>query len=518
MSENRETHMPDAGPAQADKARPQVFTDRLVETQHRVKIDGKVITYTVTAGTMILKEEISGKAPEGEQKEKGAQDFDAPKAAMFFIAYRRTDLNDLSLRPITFSFNGGPGSSSVWLHLGLLGPRRVWMDAEGFAPPPPYRLVENAFSLLDATDLVFIDPVSTGFSRAIPGEQPEQFHGFKKDIESVGDFIHLYTSRYQRWQSPKFLIGESYGTTRAAGLSGYLQERHGMYLNGVLLISSVLNFQSHEFDPGNDLPYILFLPSYTAAAWYHQQLPPDLQQQSLAAVLAEVEQFAAGEYNLALMKGAALPEQERRSILGQLARYTGLDEAYLERSNLRVEIFRFCKESLRYKQRTIGRLDTRFKGVDRDAAGEKFEFDPSYTNIQGAFTAMLNDYVRTELQVETDLPYEILTGRVAPWSYKEYENKYVDVSETLRKAMSMNPHLKVFIASGYFDLATPYFATQYMVNHLGLDAELHRNITMRYYDAGHMMYIHQPSLIKLRVDLLEFIQAALPSTPLQAAD
>ncbi|MFN2196914.1 MAG: S10 family peptidase [Anaerolineales bacterium] len=509
MSDNSQTNPPETGTFTADKAPIRSFTDQLVETQHQVVINGEKISYTVTAGTMILKEEITTKASGEEPKDAG--DFDQPKAAIFFVAYRRTDVDDLSQRPLMFSFNGGPGSSSVWLHLGLLGPRRVWMDAEGFAPPPPYRLVDNDFSLLDTTDLVFIDPVSTGFSRALPGEQPAEYHGFKKDIESVGDFIHLFTSRYQRWESPKFLIGESYGTTRAAGLSGYLQERHGMYLNGVLLISSVLNFQTHQFDPGNDLPYLVILPSYTAAAWYHQQLPPDLQEQRLPMVLAEVEQFAAGEYNLALMKGAALTDQERREILRKLARYTGLDEPYLQRSDLRVEIFRFCKELLRSEQRTIGRLDTRFKGFDRDAVGENFEFDPSMTNIQGAYTAMLNHYVRTDLQVQTDLPYEILTSRVAPWSYKEYENKYVDVTETLRKAMTMNPYLKVFIASGYFDLATPYFATQYSMNHLSLAADLYSNITMRYYDAGHMMYIHEASLAKLREDMLEFIGTALPA-------
>lgn len=511
MSNRQKNEAPNNHAPQANDTRPKDFTDQLVETRHQVAIDGKSISYTVTAGTMILKEEISRKTEENAQE--AGQDFDQPKAAIFFVAYRRTDVDDLSQRPIMFSFNGGPGSSSVWLHLGLLGPRRVWLDADGFAPAPPYRLVENAHSLLDMTDLVFIDPVSTGFSRAVPGEQPEQFHGFKKDIESVGDFIHLYTSRYQRWHSPKFLIGESYGTTRAAGLSGYLQDRHGMFLNGVLLISSVLNFQTHGFDPGNDLPYLTILPSYTAAAWYHQQLPPDLQQQKLQNVLAEAEQFAAGEYNLALMKGAALPDQERRDVVQKLARFTGLDAAYLERSDLRVEIFRFCKELLRFQQRTIGRLDARFKGSDRDAVGEKFEFDPSYTNIQGPYTALLNHYVRSDLQVQTDLPYEILTGRVAPWSYKEYENKYVDVSETLRKAMSMNPHLKVFIASGYFDLATPYFATQYTVNHLSLEPEQLRNITLCYYEAGHMMYIHKPSLEKLRADMLEFMESALPSEP-----
>lgn len=371
--------------------------------------------------------------------------------------------------------------------------------------------MDNEYSLLDVTDLVFIDPVSTGFSRAVPGEDAGEFHGFQRDIESVGDFIRLYTSRYNRWASPKFLIGESYGTTRAAGLSGYLQERHGFYLNGIMLISSILNFQTHNFDPANDLPYFCFLPTYCATAWYHQQLPEELQEQSLGQVLAEVEQFALGDYQQALSLGAALPTEERQRIIEALRRYTGLSEEYLDRCDLRIDIFHFCKELLRHEKRTVGRLDTRFKGMDRQAVGLQPEFDPSYTNIQGPYTAMLNHYVRNDLEFESDLPYEILTGRVQPWSYKEHENKYVDVSETLRKAIAMNPHLKVFVGSGYLDLATPYFATEYTFNHLSLEPELQGNITISTYEAGHMMYIHLPSLIKLRQDLVNFIEQAAPA-------
>jgi carboxypeptidase C (cathepsin A) len=493
---------------QQPETRPSVFSDNLVVTHHSIKIADREVRYTATTGTIVLKEE---RRPGKSQEKEQPAEFEQPKAAVFFVAYTREGIKDAADRPITFSFNGGPGSSSVWLHMGLLGPQRVWMDEAGHAPPPPYRLVDNEYSLLDVTDLVFIDPVSTGFSRAVPGEDESEFHGFQRDIESVGDFIRLYTSRYNRWASPKFLIGESYGTTRAAGLSGYLQDRHGFYLNGIMLISAVLNFQTHNFDPANDLPYILFLPTYCATAWYHQQLPEDLQRQPLADVLATAEQFALGEYQQALSLGTALPEQERQQMIAQLARFTGLSADYLDHSDLRIEIFQFCKELLRHEKRTIGRLDTRFKGRDRQAVGLTPEFDPSYTNIQGPYTAMLNHYMRSELAFESDLPYEILTGRVQPWSYKEHENKYVDVSETLRKAIAMNPHLRVFIGSGYLDLATPYFATQYTVNHLSLDPELQGNVSISHYEAGHMMYIHLPSLDKLRHDLVQFIAMAVPA-------
>jgi carboxypeptidase C (cathepsin A) len=483
---------------------PTIPQDMLVETKHSIVIDGREIRYTVTCGTIILKEEVEKK---GEKE--GESEGEKPRASIFFIAYSLDDVADRGQRPLTFSFNGGPGSSSVWLHLGLLGPRRVLLDENGFAYPPPYRLVDNASSLLDQTDLVFIDPVSTGFSRAVPGEKSKQFHGFKKDIESVGDFIRLYTTRYQRWSSPKFLIGESYGTTRAAGLSGYLQERHGMFLNGIMLISSILNFQTADFHPGNDLPYILFLPTYTATAWFHQRLSEGLEK-DLYSTLEEAEAFALGDYTHALMQGDALQDEERLLVSRKLARYTGLSEDYIERANLRIEIFRFTKELLRHTRRTVGRLDSRFLGIDRDSVGENFEFDPSMSNIIGPYTATLNDYVRGELKFESDLAYEILTERVHPWSYAEFENEYVNVAETLRKAMTTNPHLKVYVANGYYDLATPFMATQYTFNHLGLDKSLLGNLRMGYYEAGHMMYIHLPSLVKLKGELSDFIRWSIP--------
>lgn len=475
---------------------PKAPEEKFVQTQHSVVINGEEIRYTATAGTLLLQEEKDEKDPQ-------------PKAMIFYVAYTRDGVEDVSGRPLTFSFNGGPGSSSVWLHMGTLGPRRIYSDNEaGTLSKPPYKLVDNEFSILDKTDLVFIDPVSTGFSRAVAGEKAKQFHDFKKDIESVGNFIRLFMTRNNRWGSPKFLIGESYGTTRAAGLSGYLQSNLGMYLNGAMLISSVLNFQTLRFAIGNDLPHIFFLPSFAATAWYHKRLDDELQA-DLRKTLDEVEAFAEGAYASALMKGSKLTGDERAEVAAKLARYTGLSLDYVERTNLRISIHRFVKELRRDERVTVGRLDSRFVGRDRDAAGEHYETDPSYSTILGPYTATFNDYVRRELAFESDLPYEILTGRVHPWSYDKHQNEYVNVAETLRKAMSMNPFLKVFVANGYFDLATPYFATEYTFNHLQLEPELEKNISMAYYEAGHMMYVHLPSLAQLKDDLDAFIVAAM---------
>lgn len=473
--------------------------DNLVQTRHKIVIGGQEVAYTVTTGTMILKEETT-------DREKEAQG-EKPKAAVFFVAYTRDDVEDKSKRPLTFSFNGGPGSSSVWMHMGLLGPRRVVLEFDGTLPPPPFQLTDNEYSLLDETDLVFIDPVSTGYSRPVEGQKAKEFHDFKKDIESIGDFIRLYTTRSGRWLSPKFLIGESYGTTRAAGLSGYLQERHGLYLNGLMLISVVLDFSTIEFHLGNDLPYILFLPAYAAAAWYHRKLR---LRRPLQKLLAEVEDFAMGEYATALLKGNQLTRRERARLVEKISRYTGLSPAFIERSNLRINDQHFFKELLRDRGQTIGRLDARFTGLDRLGVTEQPEYDPLLTNTMGPYTAGLYHYVREELKFEADIPYEILNPKVWPWSYAEYENRYVNVAETLRSAMTQNPHLKVFVANGYYDLGTPYFATEYTFNHLGLHEGLRGNVSMGYYEAGHMMYIHLPSLAALKQDLAEFIRKAVP--------
>ncbi len=480
----------------SDEKKPEP-KDNLVETRHKIVIAGKEIHYTVTAGTIVLKEETGDREKEAEGEK--------PKAQVFFTAYTMDGVSDKSNRPITFSFNGGPGSSSVWLHLGLLGPRRVEMGDAGKLLPPPYHLVDNEYSLLDLTDLVFIDPVSTGYSRPVEGQKAKEFHGFKRDIESVGDFIRLYATRYQRWTSPKFLAGESYGTTRAAGLSGYLQERHGMYLNGIILVSAILDFGTADFFPGHDLPYIMFLPTYAATAWYHGKVS---NRRALGPFLKEVEKFALGEYTLALLQGTTLPRTERAKIITKIAGYTGLTEDYIDRTDLRINIFRFCKELLRDQRRTVGRIDSRFIGIDRDSAGEFPEEDPSMSAIMGPYTATFYDYVRSELKYENDLPYEILTPKVSPWSYAEFENRFVNVAETLRKAVSNHQVLKIHIANGYFDLATPYLATQYTFNHMGLEKTLQDNISMSFYEAGHMMYIHMPSIQQLKENLANFIQNA----------
>lgn len=470
--------------------------DQLSTTQHSLRIAGKELRYSVTCGTIVLRE---------ESEKDGAAEGHKPKATVFFTAYTKDGITSRSKRPITFSFNGGPGSSSVWLHLGLLGPKQVEMGDAGRLTPPPYDLVNNPYTLLEDSDLVFIDPVGTGYSRMVEGEKTKEYHGFKRDLESVGEFIRLYTTRYGRWISPKFLIGESYGTTRAAGLSGYLQERHGMYLNGIMLVSSILEFSTARFNPGNDLPHVLYLPSLSATAWYHRKLPQDLQHKPLPSVLKEVEAFAEGEYTLALMQGSKLPRAEHQRIAQKLSDYTGLSEEYVLACNLRLEIMRFSKELLRSERKTLGRLDSRFTGTDRDSAGANFEYDPSYAAIQGPYTATLNQYLRQDLGFQSDLPYEILSGLHQNWSYKEFENQYLNTAETLRKAMSMNPFLRVYVGSGYYDLATPYFATDYTLNHLSLEPHLQGNIQVHYYPAGHMMYVHRESLAQQAADLKAFI-------------
>jgi carboxypeptidase C (cathepsin A) len=459
-----------------------------VITKHEVTINGQVINYTVTAGYLPLKDQ-QGKI----------------KANIFFVAYTKDGANK-DTRPITYAFNGGPGSASIWLHMGVLGPYRVVMNDDGSAPNAPYKYEANPYSWLDMTDLLFIDPVSTGYSRPAGTESAQEFHGYTEDIQSVGDFIRYYTTKFERWASPKFLAGESYGTTRAAGLSGYLQSRHNIFLNGIVLISSVLNFQTLEFSTGNELPYIMFLPTYTATAWYHHKLPADMQQKSLKDVVQLSRDYASNEYLLALMKGDQLSQQETNTTVQKLHSLTGLSEDFIRKSNLRISDGRFFKELLRDSGKTTGRLDSRFTGVDRDDAGEGIEFDPSMSNILGMFSGAMNNYTRKELQYKNDLPYEALTY-VGPWTFST--NNYLDVSETLRSAMSQNQYLKVWVACGYYDLATPFFAAEYTIHHMGLRPEQQNRISLTYYEAGHMLYINKPSLIQLKKDAENFYQLAL---------
>ena len=469
--------------------------DSLVQTQHKVNIGGSTISYTATTGYLYLLTE------EGEDR-----------ARVFFVAYTLDGMDSPAERPLTFSFNGGPGSSSVWLHLGVLGPRRVATQEDGNNVPPPYRLEDNPESWLDLTDLVFIDPVSTGYSRAAKEEEAESFHGVEGDIASIADFIRRYISEHQRWASPKFLIGESYGTTRAAGLSEFLQNRYGMSLNGVILVSSITQFQTARFDTGNDLPYALFLPSYAATAHYHGRLQSPWADMARESFLEEVEDFALGPYWNALAQGNRLDSAEREQILTRLSNYTGLSKTWLDRADGRIHIQRFVKELLRDERLVVGRFDSRFTGIDMDANNTYAERDPSYQPaIQGAFSTLINDYLGRELGFSSALPYEVLTGRVHPWTWSA-TNRYVNTADRLRGAMERNPALHVWVANGLFDLATPYFATEYTVAHMGLSPGAAARVRMSYYPAGHMMYLLPESLVQMKVEARSFYRDAV-STP-----
>lgn len=478
-----------------------LISDELVTTEHEAVIGGQSVRYRATAGLVSLNR---------EQSKDGVSDGTKTVARMFVTAYTRLDVPDPGSRPITFAYNGGPGSSSVWLHLGAFGPRRVRLGDEGEHLPAPYELVDNESSLLDVTDLVFIDPVGTGWSRPTEGQKATDFQGYEKDLHSVGDLISAWLGREDRWLSPKFLAGESYGTTRSAGLSGYLQNRHGVYLVGIMLISTVLDFSTLHFDVGNDLPPLVYLPSYAATSWYHGRLATDLQSKPLDELLREVERFAVEEYSVALLKGSSLSKEERTRVAASLARYTGTSATFVEQNDLRITLPRYAKELLRDTRRTVGRLDSRYTGIDRDAGGDRFEYDPSYPAIQGPFTAAWNAYVRSELAFRPtpDLNYEILTGLHGSWDYSQFVGKYVNVADTLRGAMSANRDLRVHVASAYYDLATPYFAAEYTLDHLGLDDELVGNISNSYYESGHMMYVRLEDLKGLKRALAGFITGA----------
>jgi carboxypeptidase C (cathepsin A) len=458
-----------------------------VTTEHSIQIGKEKLEYTVTTGMLPIKSDT------GEVE-----------AGIFFVAYKKkTD----EPRPLTFTFNGGPGSSSVWLHLGAVGPKVVQMLEDGGLPAAPYKLLDNEYTWFTETDLVFIDPVGTGYSRPKDKEMGKKFWGVKGDIESVGEFIRLYLSRYDRWGSPLFLVGESYGTTRASGLAGHLIEK-GIAFNGIILVSSILNFLTARWFKGNDLPNILFLPTYAATAWYHGKVDSKYRG-DLQALLRDVEEFTMGPYSAALAKGDNLPDKERQLIVRRLVQFTGLSARYIEQANLRIEIHPFCKELLRDEGRTVGRLDSRFKGIDPKLTAERPEFDPSMTMIRPPYTAMLNDYLGRVLGYKTDAPYHIMGGMFETWDWGSAAEGTPDVSESMRKALARNPHMKLFVASGYYDLATPYFATKHTLAHMGLDATVKKNVSTGEYEAGHMMYIHAGSLRKLKDDVTTFIRSAL---------
>ena len=493
---------PAAAPATAE---PQ---ERLVSTEHKLVAGKKTLEYTATCGTIVLRD-YTPTYDAGDAK--NAKDGKPPKpdkatASFFFTAYTLKTKKGDTQRPVTFSFNGGPGSSSVWLHLGILGPQRVACDEFGNAPPPPYALVDNEHTLLTDSDLVFIDPVGTGHSRMAEGEKANEYHAYQRDLDSVGEFIRLYLTRYGRWGSPKFLIGESYGTTRAAGLSLHLQDKHDIFLNGVMLVSLAIDLQTLSFDDGNELPYPLFLPTYAATAWYHQALVPELQKQPLAQVIEAAEDFALGDYTAALMRGARLAGAAREKIVTQLARFTGLTPEYIRQADLRPEVFRYFKQLLRHRGETVGRLDSRFVGQDRDDAGEHPETDPFMNAVLGAYAVGINRLLKDTLKFETDAPYVIHAPIWDKWSWKGFENKYVNVGANLRKAMQANPHLRVYVASGYYDLGTPHAAGDYTINHLGLREAARAKVSISYFEAGHMMYIHQPSLARMAKELRTFVK------------
>ncbi len=486
-----------AGDKADPKADPKAVTkpaepkDDLVSTEHELKVGRRVLRYTATTGRVVLRDEVY---------EDGTFTGFKAKAEMSLTSYvvEGGDEN----RPVTFAFNGGPGSSSVWLHLGLLGPRRVLMGDAGDLKAPPYALADNPESLLAVSDLVFIDPVSTGYSRAVEGTKPGPFHGYQGDIESVGELIRIWTARNKRWMSPKFLAGESYGTLRGAALTEHLQSRHGMYLNGLILISSVLDLSSLDFEnQRNDRAHALFLPTYAAIAHYHGKV----RRRSLRALLDDAEEFATGDYAEALRKGNRLTAKERSGIVKKLAALTGLSEDYVERADLRIEHWRFFGELLRGDRRTAGRLDGRFSGPMASAIAENMDADPSHDAIAGPYAAAFNHYVRDELGYSNDLPYEQISRRVDPWSFKEFEGRPIDVTPKLERAMRQNPHLRVHIAYGYYDGATAYHASEDVVAHLNLPDELRANIEHAYYEAGHMMYVHEPSRRQQSKDLAAFV-------------
>ena len=438
-------------------------------------------------------------------------DKDEPIGSLYYTAYTRTDARDPSQRPIAFVYNGGPGSASAWLHMGAFGPRRIVTTDAAPTPPPPYQIVDNPNSLIDVTDLVFIDPIGTGFSKPVGKGTGKDFWGVDEDAKSLDQFISQYVSRTGRWASPKYLIGESYGTTRSAVLVNRLQ-RDGMAFNGVVLMSSVLDFETLMFADGHDISYVLYLPSYAATAVYHKVIPAPAD---LGAFLTEVRHYAMGEYADALAAGSTLPADRKAAVAKQLAAYTGLSEDYLLKADLRVNLRQYMAELQRARGLVTGRLDSRFTGPLPDLLTENAPGDPQSSAVSGAFTAAINAYLRGELKVETEDRY-VLGGGV-DWNWKRQGQRgwasTTYVGSDLAQALVANPNLRVEIENGLYDLATPFFATEYTVDHLeGLSPALRDHITLKYYDAGHMMYLLEPALVKLKQNVARFITNTGPAT------
>jgi carboxypeptidase C (cathepsin A) len=473
---------PQANPPEGPSTRRGVPEEKTVVTHHSARIGGQKIDYTATAGTYVIK-----------------ADDETPKATFFYVAYTKDGVADIEKRPLSFVYNGGPGSASLFTHMGL-GPKRVLLTPDGHGMPAPYSVVDDEDSFLDVTDMVFIDAIGTGYSRPAPGQNPAQFYGVIQDANWFADYIYQYLTRNQRWASPKFLIGESYGTTRSAELAGVLQNRHQIYLNGVVLLSSVAfsNF-------GADDRTKFFLPTFTATAWFHKLLPPDLQKENVESVVQAARQFTHGEYAQALEKGDELPASERQKVVQNLARFTGLSPKYIEQTNLRVSPQRWFKELLRDKRKTVGRLDSRFTGMDVDAAGERYEYDSSEASYEGAYSAMFQDYMRRELNWSSDMHYAI-SGNVRPWD----QTGNTAVADVLRSAMTEQTNMRVLVLCGYYDVATPFNGIEFTVSHMNLEPAMRKNISFAYYESGHMVYIDRKAHDKLHKDVDAWIEASYP--------
>ncbi|PYV49644.1 MAG: peptidase S10 [Acidobacteria bacterium] len=463
-----------------------------VVTHHQISLDGKTLKYTATAGRLPIKR--------GDGK---------IEAEMFFVAYS-VDGQDASKRPLTFAFNGGPGSATIWLHMGALGPKHVALTADGVLPAAPYRVEDNPYTLLDKSDLVMVDAIGTGFSRAENMDTSKKFWGVKGDIEAFSEFIRMYLSRYERWSSPLFLLGESYGTTRAAGISGHLSEL-GINFNGITLLSMVLNFQTLEDTKTNDEPYIYLIPSYTMIAGYHHKLPSDLLQ-DLNKARQEAEQWAVGEYTQALAKGDAMTAAERDKVITDMARYTGLTKEVIDQANLRIDVPKFTHYLLLDQKVRVGRLDGRYSGPDPDGLLDTRFYDPTEANIMAPYNTVFNNYVRTELGYKTDMPYYVFAqqqGFEDRWDWGSAGEGFPDTASALRRAVVKNPYLKVLVMEGYYDLACPYFAANYTVDHLNLPEKFRAQISYATYESGHMVYLHQSSLKKMKGDEAGFIEKSM---------
>ena len=465
-------------------------------THHSIIIGNNKIKYTATAGNLIIKDAA-----------------DSAIASINYFSYASDDVNDPSSRPIAFSYNGGPGSSSIWLHMGALGPKRVETTDAGYTPPPPYKTVDNEYSIIDKIDLVMIDPVGTGFSKAVGKKQDKDFWGVDQDISSISKFIKQYVSENNRWNSPKFLIGESYGTTRSAGIVDYLQSNENMAFNGVILVSLATDIGAIFDIPGSDRAYPMFIPSYTAISWYHHLLPD--QPEELEPILQKARKFALGEYSEALMKGNDLSDSEKDVIAGKLHQFTGLSTDYIKKSNLRIEEGKYTQELMNENNKVVGRLDARFLGTSFDPLSEMAEYDPQSASVSSAFTAAFLDYIHRDLKYGIEKNYNIMGNVYQHWDWKHKapakgEGQWlVNTGVDLAHAMIYNPHLKVLVLQGNYDLATPILGTEYMVSHLNIDKETQQHISIKYYDAGHMMYLYFPALKKMKEDMAEFIDSAL---------